>query len=314
MGYWRNTNSPYDVQQRNGGRFTFETIAKKYEETKPIRGKRKDQNIRPIGQRDRSWERMIKVSDTEYYVSFDYYQYRNHHNRGITWKMENGMEYMTIHTPKKMWTGSNNELYPRYLSSSSVFWFYDFNMPQEFSMANYRANKYVRYQDKYYTIEKGDITFQRKQGGSPTDWQPLVVHREFKHTIDRKQAKELRKLIDPFLPYFDIMCDIVEHKRAYGNHIARVLNDGEIRSTEPEKALALFKHDGEVPEEWLSMVEYYKCDVSTYHWKTETYTYENKGDLREKIAQHLFEIVKPVKTEPVELGKLNNNKYKRWFE
>lgn len=314
MGYYHSC-SPYDVQARNGGRFTFESIAKKYEDTKPLRGKRKAENIRPIGQRDRAWERMIKVSDTEYYVSFDCYSYRTHHNRGITWKLENGMEYMTVHTPKKTWNGANNEINPRALSSSSTYWFYDFNLPHEFSMANYRANKYVRYQDKYYTIERGDITFQRKQGGSPTDWQPLVVHREFKRTLDRKKAKELRELTKSFLPYYDVMSELVEPTWQYGNPIYMAIVGKEHRDITADEVLGLFKQD-EVPDQWLGMVEHYKRRIREWNYdyvnRTSTEVYR-RDKLHEIVSQDLFALVKPCKQEAVELGKLTHDRYKRWF-
>ena len=315
MGFYRYSSSPYDVQCRNGGRFTFETIAKRYEETKPLRGKRKAENIRPIGQRDRAWERMIKVSDTEYYVSFDCYQHRTAHNKAITWKQENGMEFITIHTPRRTWSSALDQLHPRSFSSSSIYWFYDMNMPVEFSMANYRANKYVRYANKYYTIEKGDITFQRKQGGSPTDWQPLVIHREFKHTLDRKKAKELRQLTKSFLPYFDVMSELVEPTWTYGNPIYTAIVGKEPRDITANEALALFKQD-EVPDSWISMVEHYKRRIRTYNYdyqnRTSTEVYERER-LHEIVSQDLFAIVKPCKVEPVELGKLTHDRYKRWF-
>ena len=143
MSYYRQSCSPYDVQANQGGRFTFETIKQRYDNTIPLRGKRKEENVRPINRRDRAWERIYKVDDNEYYVSFDSYKFRTHHNRGITWKMCGVYEFMTVHTPKKTWSTTNpTELYPRYLSSSSTYWFYDFNMPNEFSMVNHRADKY----------------------------------------------------------------------------------------------------------------------------------------------------------------------------
>lgn len=314
MGYWSSSSSPYDVQSRNGKRFDFAMIQSHYENVKPLRGKRKEENIRPIGQRDRHWERMIKVSDTEYYVTFDCYRYRTSHNKAITWSLNNDMETMIIHTPKQVWNNAN-QLHPRTLSSSSVFWFYDFNMPQEFSMVNYRANKYVRYNNQYYIIEKGDITFQRKVG--QTEWQPLVVHREFKHTLDRKQTKHLRKMIEPFLSYYDVMCDIVEAKNSWGNAIFRAMNDGdELRTVDPDEVLELFKHDGEIPNAWLLMVEYYKERImeSSYDWKTQTRTDTFRRDkLHGYVAKDLFQIARPCKTEEVPLGKLSNDRYKGWY-
>lgn len=313
MGYYRQSCSPYDVQANQGGRFTFDTVKERYENTVPIRGKRKAENIRPICRRDRAWERIIKVSDDEYYVSFDCYSPRQKHNRAITWKVSEDMEWITIHTPKKVWNSADGtELNPREFSTSSTYWFYDFNMPPEFSMANYRTNKYVRYNDKYYTIEKGDIVFQRKRGGSPTDWQPLVVHREFKHTLDRKKVKELREKLKPFMDYYNVMSDIVETRWEYGNLISRAIHKGEHGTVYVEQVLDLFKPTDNPPDEWLRMTEIIKH--KTYRWG-----YNPKREWFEKsvaikyLEKDLFQIVKPCKGEAVELGKLCNDRYKRWY-
>ena len=314
MGYYGSSCSPYDVQAQQGGRFTFDTVKERYENTIPLRGKRKEENVRPLYRRDRAWERIYKVDDNEYYVSFDSYKYRTHHNKGITWKMCEGYEFMTIHTPKKTWSSTDpQELYPRYLSSSSIFWFYDFNMPNEFNMVNHRANKYVHYDNKFYSIELGDITFQRRQG--ETQWQPLVVHREFKHTIDRKQTKQLREVIKPFMAYYDIMCEMVETKWEYGNPIVKALNDGELGAVKPEQAVALFKpcEDGSVPDAWLSMVERYKHRITRYRYRSNDGETHDRHKLSKEICDDLFRIARPCKTEEVPIGTLMHDKYKWWF-
>jgi len=256
MGYWRNSCSPYDVQHRQGRSFNFASVAKCYEDTIPLRGKRKAENIRPINRRDRAYERIVKVSDTEYYITFDAYQHRTNHNKAITWSLNNDIEFMTIHTPKKVWGQSPSmDLHPRTFSSASVFWFYNFNLPADFGMVNYRANKYVRYDNKYYSVELGDIMFQRKVGDR--HWLPLVVHREFKHTIDRTQTKQLRESIKPFIEYFDVVSEIVEGsgRWEYGNPIYKAVVGEKDRQIFTEEVMALFKpcEDGSVPDAWLGI-------------------------------------------------------------
>jgi len=315
MGYYRQSCSPYDVQNTQGRRFDFERIKKHYEDTIPLRGKRKDQNIRPIYRRDRAWERMIKVSDTEYYITFDGYQHRTNHNKAITWSLNDGMEFMTIHTPKKVWGSTPSmELHPRTFSSSSVFWFYDFNLPIGFDMVNHRANKYVCHDNKHYTVELGDITFQRKVGDS--HWLPLVVHREFKHTLDRTQTKELREIIKPFMDYYDIMCEIVEGSGRwdYGNPIYKALASSEDRMIFADEAISLFKptQDGSVPDGWLGMVERYKHKITGYNYQSRTNTYE-RHKLPKEICKDLFNIVKPCKTTEVPIGTLTHDRYKGWY-
>jgi hypothetical protein len=309
-----NSCSPYDVQAHQGGRFDFERVKKRYEDTIPLRGKRKDQNIRPIRRRDRSFERIVKVSDTEYYVTFDAYQYRTLHNKGITWSLNNGMEFMTIHTPRKMWGATPSlELHPRTLSSSSIYWFYDFNMPNGFGMVNHRANKYVCYDNKFYSIELGDIMFQRKVGEN--HWLPLMVHREFKHILDRTQTKQLRESIKPFMEYYDIMCDIVEGNGRwdYGNPIYRAVVGEQDRVPQADEVIALFKQSGDdVPDGWLGMVERYKQKITGYDYQTRTHAH-HRDKLPKEICKDLFHLVRPCKTIEVPIGTLTNDKYKQWY-
>jgi hypothetical protein len=302
------------VQDYQGGRFDFEGVKKRYEDTIPLRGKRKEQNIRPVKRRDRAWERIVKVSDTEYYITFDAYQHRTHHNKAITWSLNNGLEFMTIHTPRKMWgSPPSMDLSPREFSSSSVYWFYDFNLPPEFGMVNYRANKYVRYDSKYYTVEKGDIIFQRKQGES--HWLPLVLHREFKHTLDRTQTKQLRESIKPFMAYYDIMCDIVEggSRWDYGNPIYKAIAGEQNITVELDEVMALFKPSGDdVPDGWLGMVERYKHRISGYDYQTRTNRHD-RHKLSNEICKDLFHLVRPCKTTEVPVGTLSHDRYKQWY-
>jgi hypothetical protein len=308
------------VQSAQGGRFTFETVKDRYEKTIPLRGKRKEQNIRPINRRDRAYERIVKVSDTEYYVTFDAYTWRTAHNKAITWSLNNGMEFMTIHTPRKTWGNPSQAewntlpVYPRTFSSASVFWFYDFNLPQGFNIANYYVNKYLKYNDKYYTIEKGDIVFQRKVGSN--EWQPLVLHREFKHHIDRAQAKELKQTIKPFLDYFNIMVDVVEGKYEYGNYITRAINPEKPQEVTPQQVWDAFKPSDTVPDSWLLMTEAYKRQV-TYSKRLDDGSWSEtkiwKDDLPKAMLNHLYQSVKPFKQIEVPLGQKCIDRYKSLF-
>jgi hypothetical protein len=312
--YYQNGITPYDVQAYQGGRFDFEGVKKRYEDVIPLRGKRKEQNIRPIKRRDRSFERIVKVSDTEYYVTFDAYLHRTNHNRGITWSLNNGLEFMTIHTPRKMWgSPPSMDLNPREFSSSSVFWFYNFNLPHQFGMTNYRSNKYVSYDGKYYSIELGDITFQRKVGEN--HWLPLMVHREFKHTLDRTLTKQLRESIKPFVAYYDVMCNIADgtERWNYGNPICQAILGDENRTIHADEAIALFKPSGDdVPDSWLGMVERYKSRITTYDYRDRTHI-QQRHKLDKEICKDLFSVVKPCKIAEVPLGTLTHDRYKKWY-
>jgi hypothetical protein len=314
MAYYQNSCSPYDVQAYQGGKFDFERVKKSYEDTIPLRGKRKEQNIRPIKRRDRAYERIVKVSDTEYYVTFDAYRHRTFHNKAITWSLNNGLEFMTIHTPKKVWsTTTPTDLCPRTFSSASVFWFYEFNLPHQFGMTNYRANKYVSYDGKYYSIELGDITFQRKVGEN--HWQPLKVYREFKHTLDRTITKQLRESIKPFMAYYDVMCDIVDGTGRWVSNspIQQAILGDEYRTIEADEAIALFKQNGDdVPDAWLGLVERYKYKIAGYDYDNRKTIYL-RHKLDKEICKDLFSIVKPCKIAEVPLGTLTHDRYKKWY-
>ena len=319
--YYRHSCSPYDVQSEQGGRFTFETVKQRYQSTLPIRGKRKADNVRPIKRRDRSWERIFEVDENEYYISFDAYKFRPHHNRAITWKMVGDMEYMTIHTPRKTWSSTDfNELHPRTLSSASIYWFYDFNLPHGFNMVNHYANKYVKHNDLCYTIEQGDITFQRRHSNTlnklgENNWQPLVVHTQFKHHIDRTKTKELKEAIKPFVAYFDVMSGMVQDKYGWGNPIVNAVvgDDNYNHTVIPEQAVALFKQTGDdVPDSWLTMVERYKRKITRHDYRTRQDTYARE-ELEKEICKDLFRIVRPCKNVEVPLGQVAIDRYKSWY-
>ena len=56
MGTYGWGRSPYDVQRSNGVRTDFDMAKKRYESIKPLQGKRKELDVRPIGQRNRAWD------------------------------------------------------------------------------------------------------------------------------------------------------------------------------------------------------------------------------------------------------------------
>ena len=69
MGFGYGTRSAEDLQRDNRQIYSFAKIKERYEQTIPLRGKRAKLNIRPHGQRDRSWERIVKVNENEYYLT-----------------------------------------------------------------------------------------------------------------------------------------------------------------------------------------------------------------------------------------------------
>ena len=296
MGYGYGTRSPQEVQYDNGGRFTFDTIKARYEAVKPLQGKRKDQNVRPLGERRRDWERVFMVNDNEYYISHDAWRGRDegNHNRSITWFKRGDWEIITVHTPKSTWNNENRgRLAPYEFSSSSVYHFFNYNLPVGLSMANHKSCKYVQVDNSdspstYYTIEKGDITFQRRS--SEKHWKPVVVHREFKHFLDRNQTKELRKSIEPFLEYYNVVAPLIDKTSYfYGNPLEEFGSN------------VLNKVGENVPDSWFTIAERYKHKNQWY-----------RGDVKDLMIKDLYRVAKPFIKEPVPLGTPAKDRYRTW--
>ena len=320
MGYGYNTRTPYEVQRDNGGRFDFAKIKERYENTKPITGKARGHlDIRPIGERDRSHERMVKVSDTEYYVTYDAWRWSEIHSpdrthtKAITYCLNGDMETVIVHTPRTNWKAEKN-LFPKALSSPSTFYFYDFNLPDGLTMANHQSSKYVvlNCEDgyRYYTIEKGDITFTRKQGTKT--WMPMVVHRETIHALDKVKTKEWRQTAKPLLEYLNIMVDMVEPQYIgwWQNIIAETTKD-------LPKSEVFKQPDDSAPEHWFKMAEYYKRRIENHNYmgygKPAIVTYD-KSKLRTLLHRDLYKLVKPLKSIDVPLGTPCKDRFKSWFK
>ena len=305
MGYGNWARSPEEVQRVNGVRTDFDTAVKRYESIKPLQGKRKVLNVRPSGERSRAWERIVKVSDTEYYLTCTQYAYNDNdllkggkdkpeeQRRVITLKQEGEVETIVVH--KSRWG----------LASLSMFYFYDYNLPLGMSMEKYYANNYVRVAKadggyNWYTLDKGDITFYRPKGG--TIWTPLVVHREVKHSLDRKKTKVIREKLKAFSDYAKVMFPLVE---ANGNHWGSVLDKNW------EEFVTLSNPD-EIPDNWLGAVSAYKQRLNRYDWSTRTYNAKETG-LIPKIQKEAYRIEKPFAVEVVPLGERSRDPYKGWL-
>ena len=328
FGYY-NSRTPYEVQRDNGGIFDFAKIKERYENTKPIQSKqRKHLDVRPIGERDRSHERIIKVNENQYYLTFDAYRWSDihqpdrTHTKAISFHLTGEMETVTVHTPLANWS-AEKKLYPRALSSPSTYYFYDFNMPIGLTMHNHKSAKYVRVDGeegyRYFTLEKGDITFTRKVGAKY--WIPMVVHREVVHNLDRAKTKEWRATAKPLLEYLDVMVDMVEPKYLsyWENALACSTKDIPI-----DKVFKLV--DGNAPEHWFTIAEHYKNRIEqTYYLYDHVLvngkpeychtrkTEYDKSKLKAKLFKDLYKLVKPFKQIEVPLGTVCKDPYKSWF-
>lgn len=299
-GNW-NARSPEDVQRRNGVRTDFDMAVKRYESIKPLRGKRSKLDVRPTGERDRAWERIVKVSDTEYYLTCSEWGWRDRQRlegnkvdperRSFTLKQEGEVETIILHPAQYGFT------------SPSVFYFYDYNLPQGMDMQKYRGSNYVRVLKEdgrynYYRADKTDITFYRPKGG--TYWTPLSVYREVKHTLDRKLTKAIREKLTTFTEYARVMLPLVEPKYSYGSSLGNHWED-----------FVTLKNPDEIPESWLRAVSHYAHRLTRYNWSTRTNTL-NEAGLIPMIQKEAYREAKPFHVEPVPLGELSFDRYKGW--
>ena len=299
-GNW-NARSPEEVQRRNGVRTDFDMAVKRYENIKPLIGKRKTLDVRPSGERDRAWERIVKVSDTEYYLTCFEWGWRDEQKlrgdkvdeerKSITLKREGEVESIIIHNAKYGFT------------SPSTFYFYDYNLPQGLCMEKYRGSNYVRLlkedgKYEYYVVDKGGITFYRPKGGAY--WTPLIVYREVKHSLDRKLTKVVREKIKSFVDYAKVMLPLVEPKYQWGTTLG---------GAKWEEFVQL--KDEEIPESWLTAVAHYASKLNRYDWNTKTY-FRNEAGLIPMIQREAYKAAKPFKVEIVPLGELSYDRYRGW--
>lgn len=338
FGNW--ARSPEEVQRHNGGDYDFDKIAEKYENTKPLGGKKRGHmNIRPNGERGRCWERVIKVNDEEYYLTNNAYRwydlnpddrYKRPHSRAITFTKRDGLETIIVHTPRKMW-GENpgTELDPRSMAAPSNFYFYNCNMPNGMGMYKYRSKNYVYIKNddmgdiSYYTIDKGDVHFTRNVGEK--FFKPLIVHREVHRSLDRKKTKALREELKPFIDYVRVMLPLVERDRRgwYGATPLSLVHtefnpyDNDLKKECCGKTWReLVGAREEVPDYWFKLVQYYKakCGRQTYNMATRSYEdiEATPQTVMNYVAKEVYRQELPFHEEPVELGKKTFDMYRNW--
>jgi hypothetical protein len=310
MGHWKGMRSSSQVQSESPNKYlNFEKVKEIYENTKPIRGKRECLNIRPVGERGRTQDRVIKVSDEEYYLTCNSYAYvsrdkkaQDTHCRAITFIKRYDNETIIIHTPK----GSYGTLTPRWLNAPSMLYFYHYKLPNEFGVHNHRGKKYIAHtvdgETKYYTMAKGDIVFLKRQTDS--HFRPFEVHREYVRALDKDQTKVANQKIKPFLDYAKTMINLVENEKWTRDNPLSVIPIEQLFKQEPS-------------EWWLDVVENYKHRIRSDSYIRVDGEYKSITEykthlLGKKIQNDLYKLVRPFKLIEVELGKVCYDKYANW--
>lgn len=336
MGYGWNTRSPEEVQRRSGRSFTFHSLKERYEQTPPLRGKRKHLDIRPIYQRDRAWERMVKVNDWEYYITFNAYAYMDNnpdykfqHQRAVTFKYNEDTETETIivHNQER-----------NHIGLPSIFYFYHHNLPEGLFMHKHHSKVYLGVNNAmgdgeagYYSL-KDDVVVTRMKGQK--DFKPLVVHREYHRTLDKAKTKQLRKELEPFLDYMRVMAPLVEGKYQgfhYGSPLSPAYESIDPNSynfsdavrqvaNKPWRELVGGHLAENPPEVWFTLAQHYKnrntrtnwvrLDVEPVQYRQEqVFSFES---LRKDIYRDIYQREKAYIETPVELGKVCFDKYRNW--
>lgn len=342
MGFGWNTRDGETVQRHNGQAYTFDKIAERYESIVPIRGKRKAQNIRPHGERARCWERIVKVNDSEYFLTNNAYSYYDKYGyspcRAITFKRnDDKTEVVIVHTPRQYWgekPEDRERMLPSQLRNPSSFYFYSHNLPESLSMVKHHSKNYlrVRVEDgcddsafKYYTLDKGDVHLTRQVGEKY--FKPLIVHREMYRRLDRTKTKALREELKDFKEYVRVMLPLTEHDRQgmYETPIRWAMRDktpdhnyyGDsdfAKECHGKGWRGLFT--GEPSDMWFKLVQYYKYQCRTHTWNRETRDYvyiePSPETVMRLITNQVYAVEKPLHEEPVELGVRTFDKYRNW--
>ena len=86
------------------GLSSFDEVVKRYEETKPIRGVRANEDLRPLGRRAYWWKRIQKINDNTYALSDGHWAWSSVANQAtiteqtapIVWERKADGDYMTV--------------------------------------------------------------------------------------------------------------------------------------------------------------------------------------------------------------------------
>lgn len=196
-------NKQKEIIEMNTRFCSFDGVAKMYEGIKPLRGARKDQNIRPIWARRYWYRRVVKINDNKYVLHDGDYTWQRTFEEScdlapITWERKADGDYLTVRNcssqhysisrysfladalPRGMWFKMDNGKH--YLVHGGA----EHYLPKFKAHYDYNLNKQVIEQDVYLTFKAhADGTFERV-----TEKLPMKVRR-----ID----KDLKAKYDPLI-------------------------------------------------------------------------------------------------------------------
>ena len=170
---------------------TFDEVAKRYMDTKPLRGPRAKEDIRPLGtgiERRYHWKRIVRVNENKYvlndgnniYWANNVLQYAD--TAPIVWERKDGRDYITI---RNNW--NNNTAVSRYKFLQQ--W-----LPRAM---NFTFNQ----QGKHYVVYKGELNFLPKAILN-VDWakKTYTIERDSKIVYEERYGEFIRaNELQPFV-------------------------------------------------------------------------------------------------------------------
>jgi hypothetical protein len=216
---------------------TFDEVVKRYEDTKPIRGGRASQDLRPLGQRRYWWNRVAKVSDTKYLLLDGNWSFMYHHNINtdgileqtapIVWERKEDGDYITIRNHSEGGCSiSRYTFLATYLPSGMRFdWCGNGKHFVKYQGHDYYLPKFkakMDWQNKTFTmIEDHNLTFKVNGTGFTRVSKPLPMQtRKVDKDIDAYYKLKIKELWDWMQIVLPVMGDTLgDSKQTYAESL-----------------------------------------------------------------------------------------------
>lgn len=183
---------------------SFDAVAKTYAETKPIRGQRLSEDLRPLFARRYWWQRVEKVSDTMYALHDGYWGgsgkwgNKGHMLAPIVWERKEDGDYITIRNcPHNSYAVSRYNFLAWCVPSPMYFWFdngkhYVRNANKDNYLPKFKCD-FDYSNDTFNMTEDNKLVFRAEKDGTFTRVNELQPKKT------RRLDKELKAKYDPLI-------------------------------------------------------------------------------------------------------------------
>lgn len=246
----------YNRHYRHFGMSTFAEVEQAYNSIKPIRGRRASQDLRPLGYRQRTWERVIKFDDNTYGlydgfgVSQDFGVEKFKSSMPILWERKPDGEYVTI---QSHWNGSTSISRYNFLSvhlpKGVTFWWQsgkhfvtmngtDYALPKSRAKMDYSNGTFEWVQHNTIVLKREGTGFIRVN-----DLLPVATKRK------SEEAKQFDKPIKEFIKWMEFILPVLGDTLTWQNidEYAMKFNDGRHwywqNNVKPEDVKAMLTDD-----------------------------------------------------------------------